>query len=236
MQYSKIIYDIGANDGSDTDYYLRKGFKVVAVEADPELAAALEIRFSDAIANGQLTLLAEGAGEKEEVLTFYRRKDKRDWSSFTKGKADAAAHDVLKISVRPLSQMIAHHGMPHYLKIDVEGFELPALRSLSGQEVFPPYLSFEVNPDWPDIIDLLHRFGYGQFQRVRQGKKFLLPQPDPVREGVHANGTFTDVMSGIFGRDLPDAWVDRVAIERVLSAPWPDPGPDPMWFDVHCKL
>jgi hypothetical protein len=33
-----LIYDFGMHDGADTDYYLRKGFRVVAVEADPLLA------------------------------------------------------------------------------------------------------------------------------------------------------------------------------------------------------
>ena len=34
---ARIIYDIGANDGADTGFYLAKGFKVIAVEADPAL-------------------------------------------------------------------------------------------------------------------------------------------------------------------------------------------------------
>ena len=33
----KLIIDLGMNDGSDTLFYLKKGFNVVAVEADPTL-------------------------------------------------------------------------------------------------------------------------------------------------------------------------------------------------------
>ena len=31
-----LIYDVGAHKGEDTEYYLRKGFRVIAIEAMPE--------------------------------------------------------------------------------------------------------------------------------------------------------------------------------------------------------
>ncbi len=31
---TKLIFDIGTSEGNDTDFYLRKGFDVVSVEAD----------------------------------------------------------------------------------------------------------------------------------------------------------------------------------------------------------
>ena len=36
-----LIFDIGMNNGNDTDFYLAKGFHVVAVEANPFLALQL---------------------------------------------------------------------------------------------------------------------------------------------------------------------------------------------------
>jgi hypothetical protein len=33
----KIIYDLGANDGIDTQYYLKKNYKVLAIEPDKNL-------------------------------------------------------------------------------------------------------------------------------------------------------------------------------------------------------
>ena len=32
-----LIYDIGMNHGEDTAYYLSKGFRVIAIEANPGL-------------------------------------------------------------------------------------------------------------------------------------------------------------------------------------------------------
>ena len=34
----KIIYDIGANNGDDIGYYLKKADQVIAVEANPDLS------------------------------------------------------------------------------------------------------------------------------------------------------------------------------------------------------
>lgn len=41
----KIVYDFGANRGSNVAYYLRQGFNVVAVEANPVLARGLSERY-----------------------------------------------------------------------------------------------------------------------------------------------------------------------------------------------
>ena len=53
----KIIYDFGMNNGDDLAYYLKKGTKVVGVEANPELCTLAEKRFADEIQNGSLIVL-----------------------------------------------------------------------------------------------------------------------------------------------------------------------------------
>jgi hypothetical protein len=45
-----LIYDLGMNNGDDTDYYLKRGFEVVAVEANPALCQVARDRFAEAIA------------------------------------------------------------------------------------------------------------------------------------------------------------------------------------------
>ena len=37
-----LIFDVGCNDGQDSDFYLKKGFRVVAVEANPALCELLK--------------------------------------------------------------------------------------------------------------------------------------------------------------------------------------------------
>jgi predicted RNA methylase len=43
--HSDLVYDVGMNNGDDSAFYLRAGFRVVAVEANPLLCRAAESRF-----------------------------------------------------------------------------------------------------------------------------------------------------------------------------------------------
>ncbi|TIL80880.1 MAG: FkbM family methyltransferase, partial [Mesorhizobium sp.] len=40
-----LVYDVGMNNGDDTAYYLHRGFRVVAIEADPDLCNGAVSRF-----------------------------------------------------------------------------------------------------------------------------------------------------------------------------------------------
>ncbi|HRP12604.1 MAG TPA: hypothetical protein PLK37_16385 [Terricaulis sp.] len=66
-----LIFDIGMHVGQDSDFYLRKGFNVVAVEANPLLAAAGEKRFAQALRERRLTLLNIGVGEQRGRAEFH---------------------------------------------------------------------------------------------------------------------------------------------------------------------
>jgi len=39
-----LIYDIGLHDGDDTAYYLHKGYRVIAVDADPTMVEGMTVR------------------------------------------------------------------------------------------------------------------------------------------------------------------------------------------------
>ena len=42
-KHKDLIFDIGMHKGEDAEFYLRKGFRVVAFEADADLVQALQI-------------------------------------------------------------------------------------------------------------------------------------------------------------------------------------------------
>jgi hypothetical protein len=52
-----LIYDVGLHKGEDADFYLRKGYQVVAIEANGELVADAKRRFEDAITRGKLHVI-----------------------------------------------------------------------------------------------------------------------------------------------------------------------------------
>nr|MBS9781973.1 hypothetical protein [Gammaproteobacteria bacterium] len=43
-----LIYDVGMCQGEDTAFYLKKGFTVIAFEANPELITQAKIKFARA--------------------------------------------------------------------------------------------------------------------------------------------------------------------------------------------
>src|SRR5271156_3521479 len=75
-KYGDLVYDVGMHQGEDTDYYLKKGFRVVGFEANPKLVAKSRSRFADAIREQRL-IIVEGAitdkpaGTNESTVSFY---------------------------------------------------------------------------------------------------------------------------------------------------------------------
>jgi FkbM family methyltransferase len=67
---SELIYDIGMDDGDDTDFYCRKGFRVVAVEADPDLCEQATMRFASEIADGRITVINRAIVETPGPVTL----------------------------------------------------------------------------------------------------------------------------------------------------------------------
>ena len=53
----RLIYDVGMHRGEDTDFYLKRGHRVVGVEANPNLVVELKARFRSEIGSGQLRII-----------------------------------------------------------------------------------------------------------------------------------------------------------------------------------
>src|SRR5271165_1668340 len=79
---SSLIYDVGMNNGDDSAYYLRNGFDVIAIEANPVFVQHAQTRFAKEISDGRLTVLEVGIAEGEGEATFWICDDNLDWSSF----------------------------------------------------------------------------------------------------------------------------------------------------------
>lgn len=240
---AELVYDIGANNGDDSAFYLAKGFRVVAIEADPVLCAKLRVRFADEIGSGDFIVENIGVSDTARMLDFYVN-DFSESSSFVKGgKATSElGHARIQVRTEPLSRVIRRHGAARYLKIDIEGFERQALFTLSPNLPMPQYLSFEVNKDWSGILNKLNSLGYTEFQIVRQGKGILPDAPNPFREGKNVPQVFCNSHSGCFGLDLPDRWLSiedirtemesetKAAAVRIVQ------GEPRGWHDIHCRF
>ncbi|HEV3411701.1 MAG TPA: FkbM family methyltransferase [Puia sp.] len=177
----KLIYDIGANDGVDTAYYLALGCSVVAIEADPVLAGGLRDRFAGEIAGGRVTVVnAAVMAEDRDEVGFYISKDNTE-SSLIQSMAERAGPVTGQIAVkgRSLCSLFSEYGLPWYCKIDIEGCDAAAVSGMSGCDRRPAYISCEstgqpigqISQDEGllcEVLDALAAQGYRQFKLVDQ--------------------------------------------------------------------
>lgn len=164
-----LVFDIGMHNGDDTAYYLHRGYRVVAVEANPALCAAARERFAPQIAEGRLSIRNVGIAETRGKMEFWVSSN-TEWSSFhaenaTKGGQQATS---MNVETMPFSELIAEEGTPFFVKIDIEMNDSLCLRDLAATPARPPYLSFESNAHADADITLLAGMGYGSFKCVRQ--------------------------------------------------------------------
>lgn len=177
---SDLIYDIGMHNGDDTAYYLHRGFNVIAVEADPDLAVAGRERFADAIATGRLTIVNAAIAEQTGEAEFWICDQLRVWNSFDRSIASRnglPCHPV-KVQTLPLRNLLAEYGVPYYLKVDIEGHDHIAIADVSVEDA-PEFISMELNS--VDDFWLLRSKGYCRFKCIQQGSQasdepLLVPQ------------------------------------------------------------
>ncbi|MFT5604915.1 MAG: 16S rRNA A1518/A1519 N6-dimethyltransferase RsmA/KsgA/DIM1 with predicted DNA glycosylase, partial [Paracoccaceae bacterium] len=82
-----LVYDVGMHQGEDSDFYLKKGFRVVGFEADPDLAAQCRRRFFGEIESGQLVVVEGAIVDKQalaggdKTIRFYKNIDVSVWGT-----------------------------------------------------------------------------------------------------------------------------------------------------------
>ena len=153
-----LVFDIGANNGSKAETFLRLGARVVAAEPDPKCVQVLRRRFvlsrhfhlvPAAIGGsaGQLELLLEKTGSAYNTLSAKWRDHSH--------KENAGS---VMVKVVTADALISKWGIPDFVKIDVEGFEREVL---CGLMTAVPAVSFEANlplflDETIECIDMLH--------------------------------------------------------------------------------
>lgn len=184
---SDLIYDVGMHNGDDTAYYLSLGYKVIAIDASPELVAKAKTRFNAQIKENKLEVLNIGIDSKEGLLDFYLNKTDSVWNSFNKEIATRGGEDyeIIKIKTNSIDHLMKERGVPHYMKIDIEGNDILCLTSLFNCEEKPCFISVELS----DIvlINKLHELGYTKFKIIEQSS--LLPLEIPLSKEYEAYRT-----------------------------------------------
>ena len=192
-----LCFDIGAHVGNRSLAFRRLGCRVVAVEPQPDLARFLRhlVAHQPGIVLEEVAIAAE-PGEVELFVSAATPTVTTASKNFIDGTAAIPSFrevrwgDSVVVPALTLDMLIERHGLPDFLKLDIEGLEEAALQGLSRQ---PGLVSFEFLAGRTDVasrcLDRLQAIGEWSFN-VSRGESLVLEW-----------GNFTD-------RPALDAWLE----------------------------
>lgn len=241
---SDLIYDVGVHNGDDTGYYLHLGYRVVAVEANPMWAQRVGERFADAVSAGRLTVVNVAIGSQPGEADFHISTVNDAWGSFdTQIASRGGAFTTIRVPCVPFGGVLAEHGVPHYLKVDIEGNDRLCLHAL-GPGALPAFASVEMDHgDGDRDIATLATLGYDRFACIRQND-FVPVTADTVarlvarrrRQARTAIGTQLARVSRVARRRLRPPRDADWRFPRGSSGTFGDRLPDGCWMDVDDVL
>jgi FkbM family methyltransferase len=217
-----LVYDVGAHKGEDTAFYLAKGYRVVAFEANGELIRSCERRFAAEIAAGRLTLVEGAVTDSDAPTVRFYRHPLSTWGTTSDEMVTrnlmVAASEAVDVPAVHFADKLRETGMPSFMKIDIEGSDMLCLQALLEFERRPQSVSVESHKtDWSRIEEefaLLARLGYDRFAVVQQGDIPGRSLRTQKLDGSPLTFCFEQDSSGPFGADV-GPWLSRsTAIAR----------------------
>jgi FkbM family methyltransferase len=202
VQRGDLVFDVGAHVGDRIGAFRRLGARVVAVEPQPALVRTLKLIYGR---DHGVTIEPVAVGASAGTLELKLNLDNPTVSTASRDFLDAARGApgwegqawtrAVEVPVTTLDALVARHGAPAFIKIDVEGFEAHALLGLTRA---PPALSFEFTTIQRDVaatcILRCAALGYRRFNAAL-GESQAFVHPDWLDAGAIA----------AWLRDLPHA-------------------------------
>ena len=133
-----LVFDIGAHVGDRIAAFRRLGARVVAVEPQPLLVKTLKLLYGR---DRSVAIEPLAVGREQGELVLQLNVDNPTVSTASAAFIRAACGapgwqherwiDRIAVPMNTLDALIARHGTPVFIKIDVEGFEAEALAGLT---------------------------------------------------------------------------------------------------------
>ena len=134
IKKNDLCFDVGANVGNRILPLLKLGAKVVAVEPQDGCCKILKHKFGK-----NIEIVTKGLGERDCIKNFHISNANTissfsdEWINLVKKHRfkEYTWNKVIKLEMTTLNRLIEKYGMPKFIKIDVEGYELDVLKGLT---------------------------------------------------------------------------------------------------------
>jgi FkbM family methyltransferase len=219
-----LIYDVGLHKGEDSEFYLRKGFRVVAIEALPDYCEIARQRLRPYVESGQLVIVNAAIAERSGPVPFFVNTDNSVWGTTSPEWAkrnERLGRRSFETTVNGVDfgAILETFGVPYFLKIDIEGADMLCLKALRSCTSRPKYLSVESNKtSWEGLrreFEVLRELGYSRFKVVQQETVDSQVCPFPAKEGSYVDHHFNADASGLFGEEAPGHWLSESEALRI---------------------
>jgi FkbM family methyltransferase len=185
VQPGDLVFDVGAHVGDRVAAFRRLGARVVAVEPQPALVKMLRILYC---LDPAVTIEPVAAGAQTSTIKLMLNTDNPTVATASSRFVQAANGvpgwsqekwtRAIVVPVMTLDALIDRHGIPAFVKIDVEGLEADVLAGFTRPV---PALSFEFTTIQPDValasISRCAELGFDRFNAII-GEHHVLVHPD----------------------------------------------------------
>ena len=194
VQPGDLVFDIGAHVGDRVASFRRLGARVVAAEPQPALVTTLKLFYGrDRAVTIEPVAIGAHTGTIELNLNIDNPTVSTASGAFLRASAGAPGWEgqawtkTIRVPITTLDDLIARHGRPAFIKIDVEGFEAEALAGLTRAV---PALSFEFTTIQPEVaaacVARCLALGYTRYNAVL-GESRALVHPEWLSAAEIAN-------------------------------------------------